>query len=233
MHLQSWQHLFCYGNCRNVGTKDAHCLVALVTGGLGCRTFAFERVCPAGRISSACFTREPQGRVNKGLGDAEAIGLHAFQGRRDPVEFADASGLQQNAEHAEQGHALAEGGLAAASLVDQYTASQRVGEAQGLRFAFVQIAGGGSVDVVVAGGVNPGMGLHEYRDVGSSRARAIRRGLIEHGLWHMETFENGGEQFKLTAAGQRGQRPGVGDDNGLAHRAASKAASSCSSSAGS
>jgi hypothetical protein len=47
----------------------------------------------------------------------------------------------------------------------------------------------------------------------------------------MERIENGDKQVQMATTGQRDQRPGIGYDDGPTHRTASKAASSCASSA--
>lgn len=105
--------------------------------------------------------------------------------------------------------------------------------AQGLCFAFVEMAGGGGVDGIMAVGMHLHVGLYEGSDVGRARARTICRCFSQHRLWHMDGIEHGDEQLQMPATGQCDQRPGIGDDDGPTHRAASKAASSCSSSAGS
>jgi hypothetical protein len=90
-----------------------------------------------------------------------------------------------------------------------------------------------NIDGIVTRGIHLRAGLHEGHDVDCARIRTICRGLVQHHLQHMDGLEHGDEQFQLTAPGQRNQRPGIGDDDGPGHCAASEAANSCSSSAGS
>jgi len=126
---------------------------------------------------------------------------------------------------------LTNGSLATTAIIHQYTTAQRMRQAQCLRLAFVKMFSSGSVNGVIPVGMDLSMNLSKGRNVSRATARAICRGLVQHRLRYVNSIKNSYEQFQMMAIRQRNQRPGIGNDNRPTH--ASKAASSCSNSAGS